>query len=53
MSMKIPIIQGNEKCHFGEKLENRELNLVLRKTAIIVISYQAVFIKYCLDFKVF
>ena len=34
--MKIPMIQGNEKYHFGEKLQNRELNLVLRETAIIV-----------------
>ena len=35
--MKIPIIQGNEKNnHFGEKLQNRELNLVLRETEIIV-----------------
>ena len=37
--MKIPIIQGNEKKnHFGEKLQNRELNVVLRKTAIIAIE---------------
>ena len=42
-----------KKYHFGEKLQNRELNLVLRKTAIIVISNQAVFVKYCPDFKVF
>ena len=52
--MKIPVIQGNEKkYHFGEKLQNHELNLVLRKTAIIMISRKTVFVKYCPDFKVF
>ena len=42
-----------KKYHFGEKLQNRELNLVLRKTAIVVISKKAVFVKYRPDFKVF
>ena len=34
--MKISIIQGNKKYHFGVKLQSRELNLVLRKTTMIV-----------------
>ena len=41
------------KYNFGEKLQNHELNPVLRKTAIIVISNQAVFLKYCPDFIIF
>ena len=50
--MKIPIIQRNEKIPFS-RVENRELNLALRKTTIIVIANQAVFVKHCPDFKVF
>ena len=34
--MEISIIQGNEKYHSGVKLQSRELNLVLTKTAMIV-----------------
>ena len=34
--MKISTIQGNEKYHFGVKLQSRELNFVLRKTQMIV-----------------
>ena len=30
--MKIPVVYGNEKYHFGEKLQKRELKLVLRTT---------------------
>ena len=37
-----------KKYHFGKRLENREVNLVLRETAIIVetgaVSNQAVFV---------
>ena len=43
-----------KKYHFGEKLQNRELNLVVRKTAIIVgqdVSNQDMFVKYYPDFK--
>ena len=36
MDGDINIIHGNEKYHFGVKLQSRELNLVLRKTAMIV-----------------
>ena len=49
----------NSKIYFVVvKLESRELNLVLRKTGIIVrharaFSNQAVFVKYCPDFKIF
>ena len=32
----ISIIQENEKYHFEVKLQSYELNLVLRKTAMIV-----------------
>ena len=41
--MKIPIIQGNEKIHFGEKLQSRRG----------AVSYQAVFVKYSPDSKFF
>ena len=34
--MKISIIQGNEKIPFGVKLRSRELNLVLRETAMTI-----------------
>ena len=34
--MKISIMQGNKKYHFGVELQSHELNLVLRKTAMIV-----------------
>ena len=34
--MEILKIQANETYHVGMKLQSRELNLVLRKTAIIV-----------------
>ena len=38
--MKISIIEGNEKkYHFGVELQSRELNLVLRITAMIVRNY--------------
>ena len=30
--MKIPLIQENETYQFGEKLQSRELNIVLRTT---------------------
>ena len=49
--MKIPIIQGNEKYHSGEKLQNRELNLVLRNTERGAVSNEAIFVKYYPDFK--
>ena len=42
--------------HFGVKLQSRELNLVLRKTEMIVtgaVCNKVVFLKYCLDFKVY
>ena len=42
-----------KKYDLGEKLQNRELNPALTKTATIVISNQPVFVKYCPDFKVF
>ena len=39
--MKISIIEENEKkYYFGVKLQGRELNLVLRKTAMIVTGYR-------------
>ena len=47
--MKIPIIYGNEKYHFGEKLQSRELNLVLRTTETDcqtgMVSKKVVFVK--------
>ena len=36
MDKGINIIHKNEKLSFGVKLQSRELNLVLRKTAMIV-----------------
>ena len=39
--MKVSIIQENEKKrHFGVKLKSRELNVMLRKTAVIVTGYR-------------
>ena len=35
-SMKISIIEGNEKYDFGVELQSHELNSLLRKTAMIV-----------------
>ena len=40
-----------KKYDSGEKLENHELNLVLRNTERGGVSNQAVFVKYCPDFK--
>ena len=40
-----------KKYHSGEKLQNRELHLVLRNTERGAVSNEAVFIKYYLDFK--
>ena len=42
-----------KKYHSGEKLQNRELNLLLRNTKRGAVSNEAVFIKYVYypDFK--
>ena len=40
-----------QKYHSGEKLQNRELNLVLRSTEIGAVSNEVVFVKYYTDFK--
>ena len=44
-------------CHFGEKLQSRELNLVLRTTETDcqtgTVSKKVVFVKVLPDFKVF
>ena len=40
-----------KKYHSGEKLQNRELNLVLRSTKRGAVSNEAVFVKYYPDFK--
>ena len=40
-----------KKYYSGEKLQNRELNLVLRNTERGAIFNEAVFIKYYPDFK--
>ena len=40
-----------KKYHSGEKLQNRELNLVLRNTERGAISNEVVFAKYYPDFK--
>ena len=40
-----------KKYHSGEKLQNRELNLVLRNTERGAVSNEAVFVKYYPDFK--
>ena len=40
-----------KKYHSGEKLQNRELNLVLRNTERGAVSDEAVFVKYYPDFK--
>ena len=42
--------------HFGVKLQSRELNPLLRKTAMIVtgaLCNKVVFVKYCPHLKVF
>ena len=53
--MKIPIIYGNEKYHFGEKLQSRELNLVLRTTETDcqtgMVSKKVVFVKVLSRFQ--
>ena len=38
--MKVSIIQEYEKRHFGVKLKSRELNVMLRKTVVIVTGYR-------------
>ena len=40
-----------KKYHSGEKLKNRELNLVLRNTEKRAVSDEAIFLKYYPDFK--
>ena len=40
-----------KKYHSGEKLKNRELNLVLRNTERRAVSDEPVFVKYYPDFK--
>ena len=40
-----------KKYHSGEKLQNRELNLVLRNTERRGVSNDQAFIKYYPDFK--
>ena len=40
-----------KKYHSGEKLQNRELNLVLRNTERGAVSNDQAFIKYYTDFK--
>ena len=40
-----------KKYHSGEKLQNRELNHVLRNTEKGAVSNEAVFVKYYPDFK--
>ena len=40
-----------KKYHSGEKLQNRELNLVLKNTERGAVSNEAVFIKYYPDLK--
>ena len=41
-----------KKYHSGEKLQNRELNLVIRNTERGAVSNEAVFVKYLYtDFK--
>ena len=51
------IIQENENYHFGVKLQSRELNLVLRKTAMIArevpFAARSIPYKYSPDFKLF
>ena len=38
--MNISLIQGNKKYNSGVELQSRDLNLVLRKTAIMVREVQ-------------
>ena len=40
-----------KKYHSREKLQNRELNLVLRNAGRGAVSNEAVFVKYYPDFK--
>ena len=40
-----------KKYYSGEKLQNRELDLVLRNTERRAVSNEAVFIKYYPDYK--
>ena len=40
-----------KKYHSGKKLQNRELHLLLRNTERGAVSNEAVFVKYCPDFK--
>ena len=40
-----------KKYHSGEKLQNRDLNLVLRNTERGAVSNEAVFVKHYSDFK--
>ena len=40
-----------KKYHSGEKLQNRELNLVLRNTERRTVSNEAVYVKYYPDFN--
>ena len=40
-----------KKYHYGEKLQNRKLNHVLRNTERRAVSNEAVFVKCCPDFK--
>ena len=40
-----------KKYHSGEKLKNREMNLVLGNTERTAVSDEATFIKYNSDFK--
>ena len=41
-----------KKYHSGEKLQNRELNLLLRNTERGAVFNEAVFVKYYPDFKI-
>ena len=40
-----------KKYHSGKKLQNRELNLVLRNTETGAVSNETVFVKWYPDFK--
>ena len=51
--MKIPIIYGNEKYHFGEKLLSRGPNVVLRKNATGAVFKKVVFLKVLSGFQSF